>query len=137
MANVKIKVDPQETKGVKLNTTATAMTINAVGDIGETQILAISFDINVDQWSVTIDAQKNVKRFVSACRTYGAITNLRAYAMYPSATVDKQLKIKYLNNDAPRVVNGEYSIEGNTIELTFPTDGTVEMYGTYTAFVEV
>ena len=34
MANVKIKVDPQETKGVKLNTTATAMTITAVGDIG-------------------------------------------------------------------------------------------------------
>lgn len=33
MANVKIKVDPQEKNGVKLNTTATAMTITAVGDI--------------------------------------------------------------------------------------------------------
>lgn len=31
MPNIKIKVDPQETKGVKVNTTATAMTINALG----------------------------------------------------------------------------------------------------------
>lgn len=31
MPNIKIKVDPQETNGVKVNTTATAMTINALG----------------------------------------------------------------------------------------------------------
>ena len=35
MPNIKIKVDPQETNGVKVNTTATAMTVNAIGDIKE------------------------------------------------------------------------------------------------------
>lgn len=35
MTNVKIKVDPQEKNGVRLNTTATAMTITAIGDISD------------------------------------------------------------------------------------------------------
>ena len=33
MSNVRIKVDPAETNGVKVNTTATAMTITAIGDV--------------------------------------------------------------------------------------------------------
>lgn len=48
MPNIKIKVDPQETNGVKVNTTATAMTVTALGDIpsggGDAKKITITVD---------------------------------------------------------------------------------------------
>lgn len=35
MSNVRIKVDPAETNGIKINTTATAMTINTLGPVAD------------------------------------------------------------------------------------------------------